>query len=65
VLFFLFFVFLISGDLPVKPVDEQQALAVEKVLYDPLMALLVDSLAWHHFGDSPGCCVLLCMHIAR
>jgi hypothetical protein len=29
------------------------------------MALLVDSLAWHHFGDSPGCCVLLCMHIAR
>jgi hypothetical protein len=59
----LFFCSCCSCDLLCEAaVDEQLVLAVEKVLYEPLLALLVDSLAWHQFGDSSGLCVLLSMH---
>lgn len=61
-LFFLFFVFLISGDLPVKPVDELLNLAVEKVIYEPLMALLVDSSACHYLVTLPVCVAVVHAH---
>ena len=44
-------------------VDEWLGFVMKKVLYGPLLASLVDSKTWCHFGDSSGCvCWCACTH---
>jgi hypothetical protein len=73
-------VFLISGDLPVMPVDGLLVLAVEKGFIPPCFALLVDNTPWQLLvthcwcvccaactlpGEQAGCvCVLSAWYLA-